>query len=241
MTKLNLPFLLPVVLVALFLTGCAAPRLSGEADKKIRTVAIISFVPETARFEKIGLTVFNNEREEIAMGDQVTSTIRSVITRRLAVARPAWTVKVVSFDQTALTKRLHGSSMVMAYNEERIEKDLAQLAGDHQLDALLVVSAYKPENSHGDGVGVLLRTFSVSSIGNAYAHANVSLKIIDATGKIVAVSRGAPTARRIDPGTYGIQYKLSDNLHPQLLEKLRLDILENLTTTLNLKLDQLGM
>jgi hypothetical protein len=225
----------------LLLSGCAATRLTDEAEKQIKNVAIISLVPEKANYEKIGLTVFNNERGEIDMGDQINSTIESVATKRLAVARPAWKVATVSYDRAALIKRLNGSSMVMAYNEERIEKELAEIIHANRLDALIVVSAYKPENSHGDGVGVLLRTLNVSSIQNAYAHSNVSLKIMDTNGKIVARSPGQPTSKRIDPVAYGIGYSLSGNFSPELITRLRADITENLAQTVNQKLEQLGM
>lgn len=233
---------LTYLLLALLLPGCAATRLSDEAEKQIKSVAIVSLVPEMAHFEKIGLTVFNNERGEIDMGDQISSTIKFVATKRLAVARPAWNVKTVNYDRAALIKRLNASGMVMAYNEERIEKELADLARSNHLDALVVVSAYKPENSHGDGVGVLLRTTSLSSIGNAYVHSNVSLKIIGPSGNIVAVSSGqSPAVKRIDPSAYGIKYKLSDNFNPELIDRLRLDIAEHLAQTITQKFDRLGM
>lgn len=225
----------------LLLSGCAATRLTDETEKQIKNIAVVSLVPEKANYEKIGLTVFNNERSEIDMGDQINSTIESVATKRLAVARPAWKVVPVSYDRATLITRLNGSSMVMAYNEERIEKELAEIIRANRLDALIVVSAFRPENSHGNGVGVLLRTLNVSSIQNAYVHANVSLKVIDTNGKIIARSPGQSTSRLINPAAYGIGYSMSGNSSPELIARLRADITQNLTQTVNQKLEALGM
>jgi hypothetical protein len=225
----------------LLLSGCAATRLTDETEKQIKNVAIISLVPEKANYEKIGLTVFNNERSEIDMGDQINSIIESTATKRLAVARPAWKVVKVPYDRAALMKRLNASGMVMAYHEERIEKELAEIIRANGLDAVIVVSSYKPENSHGNGVGVLLRTLNVSSIQSAYAHSNITLKIMDPSGKIIVASRGQSMGKSIDPAAYGIAYSMSANQSPELLARLRADITESLANAVNQKLEQFGM
>jgi len=129
----------------------------------------------------------------------------------------------------------------MAYNEERIEKELAEIIRINRLDALILVTAYKPENSHGNGVGVLLRTMNVSSIQYAYAHSNISLKIIDSSGKIIAASRGQSIGKNIDPAAYGIGYSMSANQSSELIARLRADIAESLAKTVDQKLEQLGM
>ncbi len=224
-----------------FLSGCAATKVPPEIERQIKTVGIVSLLPEKANFAKIGLTVFNNEYSDIDMGGQLNEMVTSVIAKRLAVSRPAWTVRNISYDRAALLKGFNTGGMVMAYYEERIEKELAQLSKLNGLDAIVVVSSFKPENVHGDGVGVLLRTTSLSSIDLAYVHSYISLKIIDATGKIAAVSRTSTTEKPINPVAYGLQYRMNENTSPALMTSLRAAVEENLDLTVVKKLFALDM
>lgn len=230
------------LLFVLSITGCASTRITPEDEKRIRTVAIITLVPEAARIEKIGLTVFNNERAEIDMGGSITSTIISVAKKRLSVARPQWTVKEIAYDRPRLIERINKPGMVMAYHEERIEKELAELASANHLDALLVINAQRYETIPGQGVGVWLRTMSLSSIQTALVHSNVDLKVVGPQGTVIARGRGLPeTPKRIDPSVLGLSYEMKDNLRPELVKRLRFEIVEHLQKSINTRFDQLEL
>lgn len=214
--------------VALALTGCAAPRLSQQAEQQIKTVGIVTLVPEKANFTKIGLTVFNNEYAQIEMGEQINATIQGTLTKQLAVVRPGWKVKPVSYPRTEWIQRMNASGFFVSSPQERLAKDLTELARVNQLDAIVVVNKYRPENVHGDGVGILLRTLSLSSVGDAYVTSYLYANIVNSKGEVQAASWGSSPLppKVIDPKAYGIQYKLADNNDPALQDRLRKDIVD---------------
>lgn len=231
-----------VLLLALSITGCASTRITPDDESRIRNVAIITLVPEKVHFDKIGLTVFNNEMAEIEMDGLVTSTILSTAKQRIATARPQWTIKDIAYDRPLLIERINKPGMVMAYHEERIEKELAELASTNQLDALLVINAQKYETIPGNGVGVWLRTMSLSSIRTALIHSNVDLKVVGPKGTVIARGFGHPEdPKAIDPAAFGISYEMKDNMRPELLDRLRPEIVEHLRKSVNKRFDQLSL
>lgn len=228
------------LLLALSITGCASTRITPEDEKRIHNVAIITLVPEKAHFDKIGLTVFNNEKAEIEMDGRITSTILATAKKRLSAARPQWTVKDIAYDRPLLIERINKPGMVMAYHEERIEKELAELASANQLDALLVINSQRYETVPGDGVGVWLRTMSMSSIRTALIHSNVDLKVVGPKGTVIARGFGRPEdPKPVDPAALGISYEMKDNMRPELLDRLRSEIVEHLRKSVNKRFDQL--
>jgi hypothetical protein len=231
-----------LVLVVMLLSACAAPRLSSTAEQQIKSVGIVSLIPEEANFIKIGLTAFNNEHETIAMDGKITSTVEETLVKALANLRPNWSVKPIAYDRNALISRMQSGFLVMRYQEERIEKELSALARANQMDALIVVSPYRPENVHGDGVGVTLRTFSLFSIGSAYVNSYIFLTIVDPKGEVIAMGHDRDAMQKaIDPKAYGIQYKLADNHSPELLAKLRAAILEQVSQSVQGNVKALGL
>lgn len=231
-----------IIVLAIFITGCASTRITPEDEKRIRNVAVITLVPDKANFEKIGLTVFNNERSEFDMGDQITSTIFSTAKKRITAARPKWTIKDISYDRPLLIERINKRSIVMSYAEERIEKELAELSRNNDLDAIFVVTAQQYDSIPGNGVGVWLRTMSLSSIGRAYVHSNIDVKVVGSNGTVIARGFGLPeNPKVINPAAYDIKYEMNDNMNPNVLNRLRPEILEQLQRSINKRFDQLDL
>jgi hypothetical protein len=232
-----------LVAIALVLTGCAAPRLSQQADQRIKTVGIVSLVPENANFTKIGLTVFNNEYAEIQMGGKINATIESSVAQRLAAVRPQWQIKPVEYPRVEWTQNLYATGFFAGSQRDRVTSDVAALARANQLDAVVLVSKYRPENAHGDGVGVLLRTLSLSSVGDAYVTSYLSASLLDPQGEVLASSWGdrQMPPKVIDPKAYGIQYKLADNNDPALQDRLRKDVVDQVAKVVEDLVKRLGL
>lgn len=229
------------LLVAALLSGCAAPRLSVTAEQQIKNVGIVSLIPEDASFIKIGLTVFNNERGVIAMDGKITSTVEAALTKELSKSRPQWSVKPIAYKRDELIAQLKSGAMVMRYQEENIKKELSALARANKTDALVVVTAYRPVEALGDGVGVTLRTLSLSSIGNAYVNSFISLTMVNPDGVVIASGFDRDRMQKeIDPKTFGLHYKLADNQSPEILAKLREAIAEQLSQSVQANAKALG-
>src|SRR5690349_12550379 len=117
--------------LATLLTACATQAPS-QLEAGIKTVAVISLVPESAPINKLSVTVFSNQRAEIDFGGQIEQAIWETSVNRLAVSRPSWVVKKVSYDRAALLKSLR----VGAWGSN--ETGLGQFAAENGLDAVIV-------------------------------------------------------------------------------------------------------
>ena len=230
------------VLVALLVSGCASMRLDESTEKQIRNVAIVSLVPERANLERIGITVFGNDRIDFDVGGRITATIDETVARRIAAARPGWTVKRISYDRAALVKRVRGPGLVISFAEEKIERELADLARTNALDAMIVVTGRRFENQRGDGVGVVMGS-RMTTVANAAVHANIDARIVGADGKVlVRGAFGTPEPPKgIKPAEYGLTYELKDNLRPEIVKRLSDAMAEQIVRSLNKRLDQLGL
>jgi hypothetical protein len=231
-----------VLTFSLLLSGCAATQLSEVQEKQIRNVAVVVLVPERANVQRIGLTAFNNEKMELDVGDAIVETIESSAAKRLSAGRPGWSLKRIKYDRETLLRRLRGPGMVIASEEERIEKELAELASSNGLDAMLVITPQRYDTLQGDGVGLWLRTLSISSIQRAAIHSNIAVNVVGANGKVMAKGVGLPQdPKSINPGEYGIAYDLKANVRPDLVKRLSADIAQHVAASVNKRFDQLGI
>ena len=130
--------------------------------------------------------------------------------------------------------------MVMSHQEERIKNELADLARSSGLDALLVFNVQKYDAIPGKGVGVWLRTLSLSSIQRAWVHSNIDLTIVGTDGTVIANIVGLPEMPKpLDPSALGIKYEMRDSMRPELPDRSRSEMLEHLEKSVNKRFDQL--
>lgn len=232
-----------VLALSLFLSACASSRLTSENEERIKNVAIVSVLPEMAVIQKIGLTVFNNEKVEIEMEGQIRNSIVSTTAASVGRSRSNWTVKEISYDLPVLNRKLRSSGMVISSNVEKIQKDLGELAQQNGLDAILVYAPVSYDSIPGEGAGVVFRTFSLNSITRGYAHGNITLSIVDRRGEIIAssVNGSKLVPKGIDAAAYGIKYELKENLKPEIRNKLAADILSVVKDSVNIRLGDLGL
>ncbi|WP_175626295.1 MULTISPECIES: hypothetical protein [Oxalobacteraceae] len=232
-----------ICLVALAISGCATKKLSEVEEQRIRNVGVVSIISEDASFQKIGLTVFNNEKTVIEMNGQVAATVFSIANAQLTKSRPNWVVKRVVFEQSAMIKKLNASGMVMSSPVEKIQKDLGEIAKSNGLDALLVFFPVRYESVSGEGVGVMLRTMSLSSVAGGFAYATIDMAMIDQRGEIVAYAGTGSilASKAIDIEGYGIKYSLNANTTPEVTDKLKTDIKDLLKQNVTIRLGQIGL
>jgi hypothetical protein len=196
------------MLAALLLAGCASRPLAEEDSARIRKVGVVWLVPQVATFEKLGFTVFGNERGTMEMGEPLEPLVVRTLTERLAHTRPAWQVVPVTYDPVALLKKTRSGSFVMSSALERVEADLRAIAAPGQADALLVFTPMQYENSPhfgGGGIGVWRR--ALPGIDDPILHANFSLAVVDAGGKILVTGTSMDYANpiRVTSGDYARQ------------------------------------
>jgi hypothetical protein len=106
------------LMVSGLLSGCASTpqHLTEENQNGIKNIAIISLVPESVNFDKIGLVSYSNEYTEFDMGSKLTDSVLAVTKERIAKSHPGWGVKSVEYDRTAI---LADVSTVYGFRAER--------------------------------------------------------------------------------------------------------------------------
>jgi hypothetical protein len=233
--KMNLHrlFKFILVLVAVVTAGCAAPVVRTPAeDQKISSVAVISLLNEKTTVDRIGLTVFNNKSVLVDQTGKLNLFAIDTIEGALRTARPSWQIKDARGEVPTLAQRMNAAGTSWLSPVSAMEKDLAALAAQLDVDALFVVLDSSMENSRGRGVGAFARTMSLTSVRDVTVHAVNTLVLVDRAGKMITL-RGAPPYQVIPAAELGIDYDMAmlsttagqDRFRSLMQERLRAALL----------------
>ena len=130
-----------VALLLLALGGCAgmagvaAPE-TAKAVEKARTVGVISAVGSTFALQKVGITVFGNELNEVPIGswgldDAVASRVSAVLAKRFTVRR-------IAVPQGAFAA--YEKPAAFSNSEQTLRDTVRKLAGSANCDLYIVVT-----------------------------------------------------------------------------------------------------
>jgi hypothetical protein len=232
-----------ILAILLMLSGCASTpqHLTKENQKDIKNIAIISLVPESVNFDRIGIISFADEYTEFDMGSKVTNSILSVTQERLIKSHPNWVVKSVEYDRTALLAKV---KPVIGFRAVRAKEAFADLARINNLDALIVVRANSDEENHvREGLNILLLNNNFDRNQRLSIRANLSVGVINKNGEVLAVGEVPAKLNNfetLDAETYDLKDKMKDNRRPEVLDKLGAAVIVEATRKITLCLDSLG-
>jgi hypothetical protein len=241
-----------ILAIALVLSGCASgpQHLTEEKQIEIRNIAIVSLVPESVNFDKIGIISYVNRYTEFDMGSKVTDNILSISQERTIKSHPNWTIKSIEYDRTALLAKVKS---VSGFRATLAKGAFADLVRNNNLDAILVVRASADEQDNfrneseinylREGLSVLLKTNNFDENPRLSIRANLSVGIIGKNGEVMAlgsVPAKLDKVEKLDPDTYELSDNMKHNLRPEVLEKLGGAVIVDLTRRLNLCFDSLG-
>jgi len=238
--------------IVLLLSGCASvpQHLTEQSKSGIRNVAIVSLVPDSVHFDKIGIISTSNVYTAFDMGSMVNDSILYVSKGRVAKSYPGWTVKSIDYDRAALLEKAGSRS---GLNAAGAKEAFAELARNNNLDALLVIRAAAdkvdtaqqgpPENYLGEGMNVLLKNNSLNGDMRLEIRANLSVSVIGKQGEVLAmgtVPARLDKAGALQPDDYDVSADMKHNHRPAVLEKLGRPVIADLSNRLNLCFDTLG-
>ncbi|MEO9038701.1 MAG: hypothetical protein ABI265_01610 [Gallionella sp.] len=241
-----------IVAIAMFLSGCAtAPQHLTERNKSgIKNIAIVSLVPESVNFAKIGIFASSDIYTKFDAGSKVTDSILYVSRARIAKSYPGWTLKNVEYDRSALLTKLNTAS---GLNATRAKQAFADLARKNDLDAIFVVRAAADKkdsvqqdyqkNYLGEGINVLLKNNNIGGDAKLEFRANLSVAIIGKSGEIMAlgsIPARLDHAKERDLDDFGVTLDMKHNAHPEIQDKLGRGVVIDLARRLNLCFDSLG-
>ncbi len=239
--------------IVMLLSGCASvPQHLTEQNKSgIKNIAIVSLVPESVNFAKIGIFSSSNIYTKFDAGSKVTDSVLYVSRARIAKSYPGWTLKSIGYDRSALLAKLNTPS---GFNAARAREAFADLARKNDLDAIFVVraAADKKDDTQPDapqdnylreGMNVLLKDNHLGGDAKLVFRANLSVAIVGKNGEVMAVG-SIPArldhAKKLDPDDYGVSLDMKRNSRPEIQDKLERGVVVDLTRRLNLCFDSLG-
>jgi hypothetical protein len=241
-----------VLAIFLMLSGCAsAPQhLSQQTSNEIKNVAVISLVPESVNFDKIGMISFASRHTEFGMGSKVTDSILSVSNDRIAKSHPKWVVKSIEYDPAALLAKL---SPQLGYGGTQTKEAFVNLARNNNLDAIFVVRAsaetentiqqqFADQNLR-EGLNVVLKSNSLDGHLALLIRANLDVAIINRNGEVMAVGSvptKLDTAEELKPDDYDVNEDMTHNHRPNVLTRLERPVIADLKRRLGLCFDSLG-
>ncbi|HEY8888457.1 MAG TPA: hypothetical protein VIM35_08205 [Gallionella sp.] len=238
--------------IVMLLSGCAsAPQhLTEQSKSGIKNIAIVSLVPESVNFEKIGIFSSSDIYTQFDMGSKVTDSILYVSRARIAKSYPGWTLKSVEYDRSALLAKLNTAS---GFDSAHAKEAFADLARNNDLDAIFVVRAAADkkdnnqqnyqENYLREGMNVLLKDNNLGGDAKLVFRANLSVAIVGKNGEVMAVG-SIPAqldhAKELDPDDYGVSLDMKHNSRIETQDKLGRGVIVDLARRLNLCFDSLG-
>lgn len=219
------------------LAACGTPTMKPTQASAIQRVGIVSLLPNELRYEKVGITVFNNEKIARPVGDALNSVARSAAERSLnATSRQ---VVQLAVDVPTLAKRIRSAVITFDSPAEQIKAELSQLARENQLDAIvLVAESFDAENGI-QGVRMYLRA-GLGDIRLAVADGNLMTLVVDANVKLLAGQfRGASMA--IDrPQGQPWSYALQENLDAPTESHVNAQILRTIDSVVSQHIRTMG-
>jgi hypothetical protein len=154
-----------------------------EQASAIKRVGIVSLLPSDLRYEKIGITVFNNERTTRPVGNTFNVAARNTAERILDQAGRQ-TVQI-TVDVPAFSRRIRSAAIIFDSPAEQIKDELVQLAAANKLDAIvLIAESFDAENGI-QGVRMYLRA-GMGDIRSAVASGDLMTLVVDPNAKKLA-------------------------------------------------------
>lgn len=166
-----------------FVSGCASPNkeLAPARAGLIKRVGVISLLPSELLYQKIGVTVFNNERSVQPVGTFLNDAARSSIETALQKKRPI-EVKQLSVDVESMRRDFTPGAIVFSWPPAAVKKALIELAKREELDAIVVVKEVFDSDNGFAGVRFFLRA-GIGSISAAGMRADIEASVYDAQGE----------------------------------------------------------
>lgn len=209
------------LLVLLLLSGCVAQSIKPEQALQIKKIGVISMLPVDLRYEKIGITVFNNEQLVKPVGDKFNNAALNEIQKQLNTKE----ITILSLPKEA-SDRFYSHSIVMSSATERIQSELAALAKKNNLDTILIISEVFDQDQGRRGVEVFFSA-GFGSIRSVTLKPSIAIHVVSHEGKAIAAVGSNIKGKAVSPSVnnewkYELAQNVSDSEHLRLLDEMAL-------------------
>lgn len=208
--------------MASVLAGCAAPKVLEPAQiVGIRTVGVIALLPSSLVYQKVGVTVFNNERIEkplaTALNDAARAGAATGFQRDGKVK-----VQPLDVDVAQVRELFRPGAIVFSWPPEKAKAFLVEMARRHGLDAIATVhEVFDPENGFA-GVQYFMRG-GLNSVARHGTRVDTEVALYGPDGELlISRSTGLGGLYPLDrPGGKPWVYKLEENLDEATQDAVR--------------------
>ncbi|MES2910474.1 MAG: hypothetical protein V4718_03745 [Pseudomonadota bacterium] len=206
--------------VAGMAAGCATVKVLEPAQAAaIKNVGVISLLPGSVLYQKIGITVFNNERVEKPAGTALDDAAR-------AGAESAFkgvnrNVKQLAVDAAQVKELFRPGAIVFSWPPDKARAFLVDSAKQNGLDAIAVVHEVFDSDNGYAGVRYFLRG-GFNSIERHGIRADTEVTLYNAKGDVViSRSAGLGALYAVErPGGKPWAYKIDESLDPATHEQV---------------------
>lgn len=196
-----------------------------ERAASIQRVGIVSLLPSELRYDKIGVTIFNNEHIERPVGELFNAAARGTAQRIFESSGRQ--VVQLAVDVPALAKKIRSAGIIFDSPVEQISDEVIALAKTHKLDAVVVIAeAYDSDNGIR-GVRMFLRA-GISEIWFSVASGEVMTTLVDPKAKRLSGRGRGVTVALERPNGQPWKYALQENLDRETEERVQAQIVTNI-------------
>lgn len=219
----------------ILLTACSSPVMKQEQAKNIKTVGVISLLPDEFSYQKIGITVFNNEYAKRPVGNMFNMAARQGAER--ALKQSGRNVVQLDVDTHLLAKRIRSSAINFDSPAENIKSDLLPLVEQYRLDAIVLVLESFDSDNGINGIRTFLRA-GFRSIDTAIVMPDVQTIVVDKNVKLLGYGEGQSMrfeAKRADnaPWDYRLEENLSEATHQKISNLVQSSINETVARNIS--------
>ena len=215
---------LGLLIVLFILNGCIAQDLKPEFVSKVKRVGIVSMLPTKLKYEKIGITVFNNEVLIRDVGDQFNNVAIDSIKNEVLSVQKDRSVLIMPITKSILEK-YYSHSLVVSSPTERIQTELSSWILKENLDAVFVVAEIFDSDQYRRGLEVYFRA-GFGTINSATLKPNVVILVIGKDGKVEAATASpvqGQSIQTISGGEWGyeLEKSITDSENDRLIQEMK--------------------
>jgi hypothetical protein len=221
--------------------GCTSVKpLDPAQAAAIKNVGVISLLPTSVVYQKIGITVFNNERVEKPVASALNDAARAGA--ESALKRINRNVKQLDVNFSEVKALFKPGPIVFSWPPEKAKAFLVDLAKENNLDAVCIVHELFDADNGYAGVRYFLRG-DFNGIGRHGIVTDTTTELYDAKGNILKSSASGLNAmfsvERPD-GKYWTS-KIDDSLDPATQEKVLSSMKKIIENKTSIQVQALGL
>jgi hypothetical protein len=203
-------------LLALQLAGCKhAPKVPPRDPIKI--VGVVSLLPTELSYQKVGITVFNNEKTTRPVGEALNIAARAGAESAIKIGDR--TVVQVSVDAPALARSMQNFPGTLDNKFDQISDDLQAMIAKDKLDAVVVVVETYDRDKGVNGVRVLVRA-GMGYITKVEVMPHIAVIAVDKNLKRLGLQQVTESYAITRPEDQKWTYTLAENLDTATQEKV---------------------